>query len=104
MEMKKIFGLLIAGGFLLTGVARADLAIQKAYKEVYSDSHPKCASCHTDAMPKKADGQHELNEYGKALQKELKGAGVGNVPTADDSAKINAAITKVGKIEDFKGK
>jgi len=51
----------------------------KAYKEAYPDAKPKCIDCHVDKMPKKDDGAHELNDYGKAV---VKAAGT-DKPTAD---------------------
>ena len=71
--------------------ARADMAQIKAYKETYPDAKPKCIDCHVDKMPKKDDGQHELNDYGKAV---VKSAGTVK-PTAD-------TYKTIGKIEDFK--
>lgn len=85
------------------GAAQADLTVLKAYKEAFPDTHPKCSACHVDALPKKAEGQHEWNAYGKAVTKAVKDAGIGDVPTADDTPKLVDALKKVGKIEDFKG-
>lgn len=39
----------------------------KLYKSVFGQK-PKCISCHTDKVPKKEDGKHDLNEYGKKLK------------------------------------
>ncbi len=39
----------------------------KAYKEAYSDEKPKCQHCHVDEKPKKDEGQHDMNEYGKKV-------------------------------------
>ena len=75
----------------LGGVAHANLGQIKAYKEAYPDSKPKCIQCHTDEHPKKDDGAHDNNDYGKAV---VKLAGT-DKPTAD-------TYTKAGKIEDFK--
>ena len=71
--------------------ALANMKMIKAYKEAYPDSKPKCVNCHVDAMPKKDDGAHDPNDYGKAV---LTAAGA-EKPTAD-------TYTKVGSIENFK--
>ena len=71
--------------------AHADMAQIKAYKEVYPDAKPKCINCHAVSTPKKDDGAHELNAYGKAVLAE---AGKDAKPTAD-------TYKKVGTIEDF---
>ncbi|MDE2008666.1 MAG: hypothetical protein KGJ09_01150 [Candidatus Omnitrophica bacterium] len=67
------------GLVLWSAAARADFAQIKAYKAAYPDSRPKCIDCHVDRMPKKADGQHDPNDYGKAV---IKAAGA-QKPTAD---------------------
>lgn len=71
--------------------AKADLKQIKAYKEAFADAKPKCIECHVDEKPKKDDGQHEANDYGKAV---VKAAGT-EKPTAE-------TYKTVGKIEDFK--
>lgn len=48
--------------------ALADVKQIKAYKEAYPDAKPKCIWCHTVEKPKKEDGQHELNAYGKKVK------------------------------------
>ena len=89
--MKKII-FLILSGFILSNVpAFASFSQIKEYKQTYPDAKPKCVECHVDKMPKKDDGKHELNDYGKAA---VKAAGT-NKPTAD-------TYKTVGKIEDFK--
>ena len=53
---------------LMAGQAFASMDIAKVYKEVFStDEKPACVSCHTDKLPKKADGEHDLNDYGQKL-------------------------------------
>jgi hypothetical protein len=37
----------------------------KLYKQVFGGDKPKCLACHVDKLPKKAEGKHDLNEYGK---------------------------------------
>ena len=72
---------LILTGFILWSVPAANASLNqiKAYKETYPDSKPKCVDCHVDKIPKKDDGQHELNDYGKAV---VKAAGT-EKPSAD---------------------
>lgn len=72
-------------------IAHADIKQIKAYKEAFPESKPKCIECHVDEKPKKDDGAHEANDYGKAV---VAAAGA-EEPTAD-------AYKTVGKIEDFK--
>ena len=47
----------------LTGPASADPAQIKAYKAAFPGEKPKCALCHTLAVPTKK--AHDLNDYGK---------------------------------------
>jgi len=79
--MKKIV-FFVCAVFLLGGIAHADMKQIKAYKETYPDAKPKCISCHVDKMPKKEDGAHDNNDYGKAVLKAAKAAGL-DAPTAD---------------------
>ena len=88
--MRVIFMSFIAAAFILSGIAFANMTQVKAYKEAYPDTKPKCIDCHVDKMPKKEDGAHEPNAYGKAV---VKAAGT-EKPTAD-------TYKKVGTIEDF---
>ena len=69
-----------------------DMKQMKIYKEAFPDAKVKCVSCHADAMPKKDDGQHEMNDYGKAVVDKA----------AQDGAEVTADTYKaVGTIEDF---
>ena len=88
---KIIFSILVAGAFILLSLpAQASLTQMKAYKEAFPDAKVKCIDCHTDEHPKKDDGQHEVNDYGKAV---VKAAG-SQKPTADN-------YKSVGTVEDF---
>jgi hypothetical protein len=78
-------------GILLSVSAPADMVQIKAYKEAFPGSTLKCINCHIDDNPKKDDGQHDNNAYGKAV---VKAAGA-DKPTAD-------TYKTIGKIEDFK--
>lgn len=88
-----IFGVLLAVMFWAIP-AKADLKQIKAYKEAFPDAKPKCMGCHVDEKPKKEDGQHEANDYGKAVLKAAQDAKE-EKPTAD-------TYKKVGPIESFK--
>ncbi|MBI2094725.1 MAG: hypothetical protein HYT89_00975 [Candidatus Omnitrophica bacterium] len=73
----KWFGCLAAGVaslfFAVNGMA--NIGIVKAYKETFPGEKPKCTHCHVDKSPKKEEGRHEFNEYGKkvfAAKNELK--------------------------------
>jgi len=58
------FGILM---FVSSSLALADIQQLKAYKEAFPGEKPKCVTCHAVALPKKADGQHEMNAYGKKV-------------------------------------
>ena len=66
--MKKTIGLML-GLFvlvlLMSRTATASAPMGKQYAEYYEVEKPKCTVCHVD--------KKTLNDYGKALQKELKG-------------------------------
>src|ERR1039458_8151433 len=97
-----VFSLVILSGFVLSSMVQADTVVLKAYKEVFTDAHPKCISCHVDALPKKADGEHPWNPYGTALKKAINAAGVVRQDTSDNIDQIIKVLPQVGKIEDFK--
>ena len=98
--MKKGMILLIGLGVVLwMTMAQAGMKDMKIYKEAYPDATTKCINCHVDAMPKKDDGKHEWNAYGKAVIAEAQKAGA----KPDISPTVDT-YKKVGKIEDFKKK
>jgi hypothetical protein len=85
--MKKVLWIipvLIVGSVIM---ASANLDQQKLYKEAFPDSKPKCVTCHVDAIPKKDDGKHELNPYGKEIIKQAE------KPTVDTYKAVGAAET-----------
>ena len=90
----KILSFLVFSSFILWVLpAQADMVQIKAYKEAFPDTKLKCINCHADEHPKKDDGQHENNDYGKAAVTAAK---------AVDLDKPNADIyKKIGTIEDF---
>ena len=61
-----VVGLFLSSSFL--SPAFANVKQIKAYKEAYPDTKPKCIHCHTIEKPKKEDGKHDLNEYGKKVK------------------------------------
>lgn len=66
--MRKMIGLmlgLLALALLLNRTATASAPMGKQYADHYECEKPKCLLCHVD--------KKTLNDYGKALQKELKG-------------------------------
>ncbi len=66
--MRKMTGLLavlFALGLLVSRTATASAPMGKQYAEHYGVEKPKCTLCHVD--------KKTLNDYGKALAKELKG-------------------------------
>ena len=76
-NIKTIKTLLIALVFLFSsGLALANLEQVKNYKAAFPDEEkPKCMTCHVDKIPKKEEGKHDWNDYGKKIleaKKELK--------------------------------
>lgn len=65
--MRLAFCLAVISVFVLSGRAWATMDQAKLYKEAFGVEKPKCAGCHVDKLPKKDDGKHALNEYGKKL-------------------------------------
>ncbi len=63
------------GWMLLTAPSSATLENQKEAKAAGVDAKD-CKTCHTVALPKKGEGQNELNDAGKWLvaEKDKKGA------------------------------
>ncbi|MBF0121844.1 MAG: hypothetical protein HQL21_00370 [Candidatus Omnitrophica bacterium] len=96
-----IFSVFAAAIFLVvSSTVHADMKQMKIYKEAFPEAKAKCVECHTDAMPKKDDGKHDVNDYGAAVmeqaKKDAEAAAVAEVvPTAE-------TYKKVGKIEEFK--
>jgi hypothetical protein len=80
--MKKTTFVLLTGFIFWALSAHADMTQIKAYKEAYPDAKPKCIDCHVDKMPKKDDGAHENNDYGKSIVKAAQAAKL-DKPTAD---------------------
>ncbi len=82
-----ISGLVFAFAILGNTFASADVDQVKLYKAAYPDAKPKCISCHIDKLPKKDEGMHEPNAYGKKVR---------------EAAEITAETYKqVGTFEDF---
>lgn len=89
MSIKKILSLTLGVFFVWCVNSHANMDQIKAYKAAYPDAKPKCIGCHTDALPKKDQGKHEWNAYGKKVKE------AAEKPTAE-------TYKKVGKIEDAK--
>ena len=53
---------------LMASAAMANLEVVKAYKATFEGEKPKCSTCHVDKVPKKEDGKHEWNDYGKKVK------------------------------------
>lgn len=92
MNRLKKMGLILGFGFVfvVTGntLAMANVEQVKLYKIAYPDAKPKCAFCHVDKLPKKDEGLHEPNAYGKKVR--------------EAATEITADIYKqVGTFEDF---
>jgi len=66
----RIAAFMIGVCFVLgTSAAYANLKEIKAYKEAFPEAKPKCINCHEADKPKKDEGLHEWNDYGKAAIK-----------------------------------
>ena len=79
--------------------AFANLEQQKIYKEAFPDSKPKCITCHVDAIPKKDEGKHDWNAYGKEIKKQAA------QQAAKEAAKPTLETYKaVGPVEKFEVK
>ena len=78
--------------FLVWGLpAQANIKEVKAYKEAFEGSKPKCINCHISEKPKKDEGLHDWNDYGKAAK------ALNEKPTSVD-------FKKLGTFEDFAAK
>lgn len=62
-----VFAAVFAAALSWTVPAHATLDIAKAYKSAFGTEKPKCTTCHVDKVPKKEDGKHDLNDYGKKI-------------------------------------
>ncbi len=89
MNQLKKAGLISGFVFVTLGntLVMADVKQVKLYKAAFPGSQPKCIFCHIDKLPKKDDGMHEPNAYGKKIK---------------EAAEITAQTYKeVGTFEDF---
>ena len=79
MKKPAVLGLILSFIFALVLVlpASANVKMIKAYKEAYPDEKPKCQHCHVDEKPKKEDGKHDMNAYGKKVME------IAKEPTAE---------------------
>jgi hypothetical protein len=89
-----------AVGVFAAGAARADMAQMKIYKEAQPGSKIKCVDCHKDAMPKKDDGQHDVNDYGAAAV--VAGKAEAEAAKATDTQPTVETYKKIGPVESFK--
>ena len=53
--------------YLTVGESQATLEQAKLYQKVFGGDKPKCIQCHAVKLPKKEDGKHDPNDYGKKL-------------------------------------
>ena len=107
MKLMVLFLIVTVGVVFLSATAQADIKQIKAYKEAFPEAKLKCIDCHVTALPKKEDGQHENNDYGKAVlveaQKEAAKVEAAKEEAAEEEVKPTADTYKtVGKIEEFK--
>ena len=70
-RMKTLF-LIAVFVFFTNTIATANVKYLKVYKDAYPDPKPQCMFCHVDKLPKKDDGKHDLNEYGKKVKEAAK--------------------------------
>ena len=101
--MKKVMVFLMGVVFLSwMAPAQASLKEVKTYKEAFPEAKPKCIGCHMTAMPKKDDGQHELNDYGQAVMAEAQKEAAAKEAAQEEVKPTADTYKAVGKIEDFK--
>lgn len=86
-KTQKHFTFIAVSAFLMTVLcaqaSHANIHVIKKYKEAFGSASPKCITCHMVKLPKKGEGQHEMNPYGQ----KLKDAG-GQDITIEDLKKI----------------
>lgn len=64
----------LTGAFILIFVVLGSTLVAanmhqiKLYKTAFPGTAPKCTICHIGKMPKKEEGKHELNAYGKKIR------------------------------------
>lgn len=66
-QYRRFLGCLTVLIFVSVSMALANFQQYKDYKGAFPDGKPTCATCHAVAFPKKAEGQHEMNAYGKKV-------------------------------------
>ena len=93
-----IFSGVAIGVLVFSVAAQADIKEVKKYKEAFPEAKVKCIDCHVSKLPKKDDGQHEWNDYGKAVLAEAQKEAAQKVETTAETYK------QAGKIEDFQKK
>lgn len=87
-KIGSILGFVFCFVFLGNSLVMANVNQIKFYKAAFPDSKPKCTFCHVDKLPKKDEGLHEWNAYGKKVK--------------ETDEKITAdTYKKVGTVEDF---
>ena len=95
-------GFLMTVGVLILSVpVHADLKEMKKYKEAFPETKPKCINCHDSELPKKDEGKHEWNDYGKAVIDQMKKDGIKG-DGVDEARPTAETYTRVGAIENFK--
>lgn len=64
---KKIlnFAILTILPLIFVSLSFANVDEMKVYREINPDLKPNCMYCHVDKAPKKDEGKHEFNAYGK---------------------------------------
>lgn len=67
MALKNFISAALLFILVFSSSAWANVKMIKAYKEAYPDEKPKCQYCHVDEKPKKEEGKHEMNDYGKKV-------------------------------------
>lgn len=86
-KIGSILGFIFCSVFLGNSLVMANVDQIKVYKAAFPDSKPQCIFCHIDKLPKKDEGMHEPNAYGKKVR---------------EAAEITAdAYKQVGTFEDF---
>ncbi len=73
-------------------ISFANIQKLKAYREVNPELKSDCTYCHINKLPKKEEGQHELNPYGLKVKEAI--AGRDKDKSEEESKEIYISVFK----------
>ena len=82
-------------------MGHASVNIMKVYREINPDLKADCTYCHTDKLPKKDDGKHELNPYGAKI-KEMIEADKKDMSEEQGKEIYTSVLKQLGRHDAFK--